>query len=259
MMQHRCRRIALALAVMLAAAGAPRAQAPARLPVATKPYQPVAVKLPPPPADPSFAAFRTEFAAVARGRVFDRLARDVVAHGFFWDRVFANGCVPKQSGVEKLAAAVRLERGTGGGWQILAAFADEPTASGTDGMPGVICAPARPDFDSDDFDRLTDDTRSSPSEWVFPRRNGLDARAAPRTDSAIVQKLGQYFVRVVRFETAPANADPIRTAWARIAIPSGKIAYAAPDTLASLSPPRLCYIKDIVGRWRITGYIGRGE
>jgi hypothetical protein len=101
--------------------------------------------------------------------------------------------------------------------------------------------------------------RTNPSEWVFPRADGLDVRAVPRTESAVVEKLGQYFVHVVRFETAPANAEPARTAWARIAIPSGKIGYAAPDTLMSLSAARLCYIKDIIGRWQITGYIGRRD
>jgi hypothetical protein len=251
-------RMPIVLAVVLAA-GVARAQTPARLPVATKPYQPVAVKLPASPADPSFAAFRKDFAAIARGGVFDRLARIVVTHGFFWDRDFANGFDPKRSGVENLAAAVGLERGTGGGWQALAAFADEPTASETPASPGVLCAPGRPEFDSDDFDRLTDATRTNPSEWVFPRADGLDVRAAPRTESAVVEKLGQYFVHVVRFETAPANAEPVRTAWARIAIPSGKIGYAAPDTLMSLSAARLCYIKDIIGRWQITGYIGRRD
>ena len=32
-----------------------------------------------------------------------------------------------------------------------------------------------------------------------------------------------------------------------------------PDTLMSLAAPRLCYIKDITGRWQITGYIGRRD
>ena len=135
------------------------------------------MKLPASPADPSSAAFRKDFAAIARGGVFDRLARIVVTHGFFWDRDFANGFDPKRSGVENLAAAVGLERGTGGGWQALAAFADEPTASETPASPGVLCAPGRPEFDSDDFDRLTDATRTNPSEWVFPRADGLDVRA----------------------------------------------------------------------------------
>jgi hypothetical protein len=255
---HRSRRIPIILAVVLAAPQA-HAQGGSRLPVATKSYQPVAVKLPAPPADPSFSAFRKKLAAVARGRVFDSLAHYVAVQGFFWDRDFSNGFDPKKSGVENLAAAVGLERGTGGGWQTLVGFAEQPTASEVAAMPGVLCAPARPNFDSDDFDRLTDATHSNPSEWIFPRADGLEVRNAPRSESPLVEKLGQYFVRVVRFETTPANAEPIRTAWARIAIPSGKIGYAAPDTLMSLSAARLCYIKDITGRWQITGYVGRRE
>lgn len=40
-----------------------------------RPYQPVAVIVPAAPADTSFAAFRTELAAVARRRVYGELAR----------------------------------------------------------------------------------------------------------------------------------------------------------------------------------------
>jgi hypothetical protein len=255
---HRSRRIPLMVAAVLAA-DLSRVPAASHPPVAANPYQPVAVKLAAGPADPSFATFRNDFAAVARGRVFERLARYVTVHGFFWDGDFANGFDPKKSGVENLAAAVGLERGTGGGWQTLADFAGEPSASETSASPGVLCAPARPEYDSDDFDRLTEATRSSPSEWVFPRATGVDVRAAPRTQSVAVENIGQYFVRVLRFETAAANADPLRTAWTRIAAPSGKIGYVAPNTLMSIASPRLCYLKDITGRWQIAGYIGRRD
>src|ERR1700693_720816 len=105
---------AIALAALCAAEPA-LAQGAARLPVATKPYQPVPVQLPAEPADPSFAAFRTELAAIARNRVFASLARYVVPRGFFWDGDFANGFDPKKSSAENLAAAISLEHGSGAG------------------------------------------------------------------------------------------------------------------------------------------------
>ena len=139
---HRPRRMPIVLAVMLAADGArPGAVAFAGR---DQPYQPVAVKLPrrrPIRASPRSARISPPS---RNGRVFDRLARIVVARGFFWDRDFANGFDPKKSGVENLAAAIGLERGTGGGWQTLVAFADEPSASEISASPGVLCAPARP-------------------------------------------------------------------------------------------------------------------
>jgi hypothetical protein len=235
------------------------AQGGARPSPDAKPFDTVNVKLASQPGDPSFAAFRQNLGAVAKGRVFETLARNVVSHGFFWDRDFANDFDPKRTGAENLATAIRLEQGSGAGWQMLADFAAEPTASAIPTAPGVLCAPGRPLFEQDDFDRLVDATRSSPTEWVYPHTAGVELRAAPRPASSPVETLGTYFVRVIHFETVPANADPLRTAWTRVAAPSGKIGYVAPDTLNSLAAARLCYIKDITGRWSITGFIGGGN
>jgi hypothetical protein len=255
------RLVPIVLGAFIAAAPA-FAQPAARPPAAAKPFEAVSVKLPPPPDDPSFAAFRQNLAAVAGRRVFDELARNVTPQGFFWDRDFAENFDPKRTGAENLAAAIRLEHGSGTGWQMLADFAAAPTASAIPAAPGVLCAPGRPSFDQDDFDRLIDATRSSPAEWVYPRAAGaasLELRAAPRPTASVIETLGSYFVRVIGFETAPANADPLHTSWTRIAAPSGKIGYAAPDTLNSLAPPQLCYVKGITGRWTIAGFVGGGN
>src|SRR5579872_646648 len=113
----------LVFGMCLAAAPA-LAQGSARTPPTT-PFDIVKVKVPPPLADPSFVAFRQHLAVVAKGRVFDELARNVAARGFFWDRDFGNGFNPKRTGAENLAAAIRLEQGSGAGWQMLADFAAE--------------------------------------------------------------------------------------------------------------------------------------
>jgi hypothetical protein len=249
------RLVPIVLSIFVAATPA-FAQGGMRAEPSAQTFDSVSVKPSPPPGDPSFAAFRKTLAAVARNRVFEELARNVVSHGFFWDHDFANGFDPRRTGADNLAAAIRLEHGFGAGWEMLADFAAEPTATETPAMPGVLCAPGRPSFDQDDFDRLVDSTHSSPNEWVYPRAAALALRAAARSSANVVETLGNYFVRVIRFETVPANADPLHTAWTRIATPAAKIGYAAPDTLASLSPARLCYIKDVTGRWSIAGFIG---
>jgi hypothetical protein len=252
------RLVPIVLGAFIAAAPA-FAQSPARPSPAAKPFAAVSVQLPPPPNDASFAAFRQNLAAVARRRVFEELARNVTPEGFFWDRDFAKSFDPKLTGAENLAAAIRLEHGTGTGWQMLADFAAEPTASPMPAAPGVLCAPGQPSFAQDDFDRLIEATRTSPADWVYPRAAGLELRAAPGPTSALMELLGSYFVRVIGFATAPANADPLHTSWTRIAAPSGKVGYAAPDTLNSLSTAQLCYVKDITGRWTITGFVGGGN
>jgi hypothetical protein len=252
------RHVAIVLGTLIAAMATFTPQA-ARSQTGARSFERVKVTPPPAPNDPSFAAFRQNLASVARGRVFDELARNVVPQGFFWDRDFADGFDPKKSGAENLAAAIRLEQGSGIGWERLADFAAEPTATEIPAAPGVLCAPGRPAFDQDDFDRLVEATRSSATDWVFPRAEGLELHASPRSASAIVEKLGGYFVRVIHFDTTPANAEPLHTSWARIVAPSGKIGYAAPNTLASLSAPQLCYLKDITSRWHITGFVGVGN
>jgi hypothetical protein len=44
-----------------------------------------------------------------------------------------------------------------------------------------------------------------------------------------------------------------------VAAPSGKTGYVAPGELMPLRMDRLCYLKDVTGRWRIVGYIALGE
>jgi hypothetical protein len=245
--------IALGIVVAIATAVVPHH---ARSQPAAKPYERVRVTPAPVPADAGFTAFRANLAAIAARRVFAELAGNVIPHGFFWDSDFTGSFDSKKTGAENLAAAIRLEEGSGRGWQTLADFAAEPTATEIAALPGVLCAPGAATFSQDDFDRLVDATRTTAADWVFPRIEGLELHAAPRSASAVPEKLGGHFVRILGFDTTPANADPLRTAWARIATPSGQVGYAAPDSLLSPGAPQLCYVKDITGRWRIAGFVG---
>lgn len=253
----RAGSVAILFGALIAAALTPAL--PALPQPSTIPFAPVNVKLPPAPAAAGFAAFRQHLAAIAKDRVFDELARAVVPQGFFWDRDFTDAFDPKKTSAENLAAAIHLEQGTGLGWQMLADFAAEPTAAEIPTAPGVLCAPGRPLFEQDEFDRLLDTTRSAAADWVFPRADGLELRAAPRPTGALVEKLGSYFLRLARSGEAADTANALRTAWTRVSAPTGKLGFAAPGTLASLSAPQLCYVKDVVGRWRIAGFIGAGN
>jgi hypothetical protein len=223
-----------------------------------KPYQPVAVTLPAAPADESFVLFRAELAAVAERRVYGELAR-LVARGFFWERDFGGGHDSRRSGIDNLAAALRLERADGGGWTALAGFAAETTAASLEARPGVICGPGRPQFDQAEFGLLLDRTRSDAGDWAYPRTNGLDVRAAAKVDATAIEILGRHFVRVLRTERPPGDQDPARSGWVQVATPSGRTGFVPPDSLHSAAPERLCYSKDITGRWRITGYVAGGE
>ena len=75
-------------------------------------YPLVAITLPAPSADPTFAKFRTAIAAAAKSRIYAELEALVQPQGFFWDRDFANGYDPRKPAVDNLAAAIELEHPT---------------------------------------------------------------------------------------------------------------------------------------------------
>jgi hypothetical protein len=234
------------------AARKPAAQLPLE-----KPYKPVAVTLAPAPDDPSFAAFRAQLAVVAKDRVYAELARLVASQGFFWDGSFSGGVNPHRSAAENFAAAIRLEAGAGSGWNSLAAFAALPNAMPLPSRPGVICAPALPKYDVVEFDQMIAATGTNAAAWKYPREAPVAMRAAPRPAARVVETLGLHFIRVL--DNASATSDPARTAWALVAAPSGKTGFVAPDMLMPLRSDRLCYHKDVTGRWRIAGYITAGH
>jgi len=255
---HSLGLAAIAFGAVAAVAPALALPKPPKIPV-SKPFAAVNVRLPAPPSDPSFAAFRQSLAALARRRSFDELAHLMIANGFFWDRDSGKRFDPKRLPAQNLATALRLDQGSDSGWEMLADFAAEPTASPSSAAPGILCAPGRPGFDQNDFDALLDATRTTANDWVYPRVAGVVLHRRQSEESPPIETLGSYFVRLLRFQTAPANAVPLHTSWARIIVPDGKVGSVAPDTISSLSAAQLCYAKDITGRWVIAGFIGGGS
>jgi hypothetical protein len=216
-----------------------------------KPYAPVAITRPAAFDDASFSAFRDALAGAAKSRIYAELIPLVRRQGFFWDRDFDRKFDPRRPAVDNLAAAIRLEEDNGGGWDVLAAFAKDDSAEPQESRPGVMCAPARPSFDSLAFAKLLDVTDTEEIDWAYARSDDTTARDAPRADAAPLGTLGVNLVRLRGFEGPGTD----RKAWAQIALPDGKIGYVAPGSLISLTGARLCYIKDPVSGWRITGVI----
>src|SRR6266508_3103234 len=217
-----------------------------------KPYRVVAVTPAQTFNEPGFQSFRAELAEMLRKRVYPHISRYVVAQGFFWDGDFDGEFDPLRSGAENLANAVKLERGAGSGWGRLIALAMEASAAPSPSRPGVVCAPANPTFDDVEFARLLDTTGTNTRDWVYPRVPGLEARPAP--SSPIVERLGMHFVRLMRDDAATASS-PGGSKLTRIVLPAGRIAFVATDAVRSLRTDRLCYGKDISGRWHIVGYV----
>jgi hypothetical protein len=52
-----------------------------------------------------------------------------------------------------------------------------------------------------------------------------------------------------------ATSEPSHNAWARVAAPSGKTGFIPRSLLRPLESDRLCFQKDVTGRWQIAGFI----
>jgi hypothetical protein len=247
-------RTALPLLLALLTALPALAQAPP-----PKPYVPVSITPPPASDDASFIAFRAVLAAKAKTRIYAELAPLVLTQGFFWDRDFGQAFDPRKPAVDNLAAAIALEQGNGAGWDALAAFAAETAVEPLDSRPGIVCAPARPGYDGIAFSRLLDITATASADWAYPRMDETPVHAAPRPEAAQAATLGLHFVRVMGLERPDSDHAPGRSQWARVALPDGKLGFVAPGSLRSLTAEQLCYGKDLVGLWRIAGYIAGGN
>ena len=186
------------------------------------------------------------------------LAQRVVAREFFWERDFGGNFDAGKPSIDNLAAALALEIDDGSGWDALLAFATETTAGPLPGRPSTICAPAIPQFDEEARNRLIESTQTDGIDWNYPRSSGLPMRGAPQANAAVVESLGLHFVHVLGFEEKEGDLDTARNAWLRVAAPSGKTGFVAPNTLISSYADRLCYAK-VGAAWRIVGYVGGGD
>jgi len=249
----------LVLVALAATALAAASAAAERSAVPAKPYAPVPLVLPGAATDASFVAFRTKLAAAAKSRIYAKLARLVQTEGFFWERDLGHGFDPHRPAVDNLAAAVRLEHRNGAGWDTLAAFAAETSLEPLVSRPGIFCAPARPSYDGIALARLLDATYTRLVDWVYPRATETPVRAAPRPQAAVIATLGLHFVHRLGFEGRDSETAPGRNRWTQVATPDGKAGFVAPASLLSLNTERLCYVKDLVGGWRIAGFVAGGD
>jgi hypothetical protein len=221
-----------------------------------KPYKTVAVEAPKPYDDQSFVAFRKQLSDVVKKKDRAGLSRMVVSQGFFWETDDGDKTDKKKSSFDNFAAAVGLNAKDGSGWELLDAAAEEATLEDVPDRKGVMCAPASPSFDENAFDELTKETKTEVEEWGYPTSAGVEVHQGVRPNSPVIEKLGMHLVRVLDDDDAPGNSNaepPLK-----IATPSGKVGYVAPDAVVPIVYDQLCYIKD-GGTWKITGYAGGGD
>ena len=243
---------AAAVAIVLAGAlsfGPVGAQEAAPKP---KSYKPVAIELPQPVKDPSFAAFRKQIADIAKRKDRAALAKHVAAD-FSWTTDEGKDITLKgRPGIENLARALYLDNPETEGWDILAAFAAEPTADPSPERPGMICAPGEPKFDAAAVDELGNATGTTPAFWYYPNKPGVEVRDGAAPGSKVTGKLGMHLIWVYPDDSpaAAVYADSVR-----VVLPSGQFGYVAAEALVPLPGDLMCYVKD-GNTWRIASLFG---
>jgi hypothetical protein len=221
-------------------------QSPAPAPVG--PYKPVDVKPPAAMTDPSFTTFRKQLAGIAEKRDRAALAR-LISANFFWTPAGKDIADKRKPPIDTLAKALGLDGKDAPGWFTLSLLAQEASAAPYPERPGVICAAAPPTYDPKAFQELIKTTQTSPLDWGYPIRAGLEVRAAAKPGGAVVEKLGLHLVRMLQ-EDQPASDTMIK-----VATPSGKTGYVAEDLLRDLVSMLICYVKE-GNSWKIAGYTG---
>jgi hypothetical protein len=158
----------------------------------------------------------------------------------------------KKSGIDNLAHAIGLHGRDSLGWDAIAGYAVEPTAMKDPERPGVICAPGEPGFDEKAADALADATQTDAADWGYPTKDGIEVRAHPRANAAVVDRLGLHLVRVLP-DDSPSNA--VTMAFLKVMTPSGKTGFVSSDSVLPLVGEQMCYVKE-GNAWKIAGYIG---
>jgi hypothetical protein len=235
---------------------APAAQAPQVPP--PQPYREIAVRLPQPASDASFATLLKQIAEIAMKKDRAALARLVVPTNFFWIGE-VNGregdkADKRKSGIDNLAAVLELDAKEGYGWDALAQPPAVPTYEPVPQRNGVVCSPARPVFDGQAAEQLDRAIGTGPFDWGAPIKAGIDVHAAADPNSPVTGKLGMYLVRVMP-EQVPAGKPDQAPGLMRVVLTNGRFGYVQPDSLVPLVFDQICYIKDASG-WKITGYYG---
>ena len=138
------------------------------------------------------------------------LAKLVVGQGFFWLRENGDHADKSKSDVDNLSAALGLNNKDGGGWDMLASFADDPTGSPLPERKGALCAPADPTFDDKAFNDLMLATQTDVGDWAYPVARDVEVRVLPQPNAPVIEKPGMVLLRAMPEDSSnypyiPAN------------------------------------------------------
>jgi len=235
------------LAQVTAQQGQQGQQAPPQAP--PKPYKAVAITLPVPNTDPSYAAFLKQLVAIAQKKDKAALGR-VIAANFFWIPEDKDVADKKKPGIDNLSKALGLDSRQFNGWDVFTSYAADLTTEPYPDRKGVVCGPAGPTFDEQAAEEVANATQTDQSDWGYPVRDGVSVRSGAAPNSPATERLGLHLVRVYIDESPNAPQDVLR-----IVTPSGKVGFVKAEEVVPLSNDQLCYVKEGPA-WKIVGVIG---
>ena len=207
---------------------------------------------PTPLSDAGFDAMRKQLGEAAKRKDRAALAKLVVAQGLLLGarepRHRRQAQVRRRQSWRPRSASNNKDSA---GWDILAGYAEDPTAAPSAEHKGAFCAPADPAFNRKEFDELIKATQSE-------RANGaIRCRPASRCIARAGQCAGDRQARPhfrARDAGEPRPPPPPMCASSRRR--QGRL--CSVDAIAPVGNDQLCYVKD-GGAWKIGGYIGGGE
>jgi hypothetical protein len=214
------------------------------------PYKPVPITLPTGLNDPSFDAFRSQLAQIAKKKDRAALAR-IVAANFFWIPEATDLADKTKPAIENVARALGLDSADAFGWDSLLAYAEIKTAMADPQHKGVFCGPAEPGYDDNAAAELATATHTIASDWMYPTRDGVEVRSAANRDAPLIERLGLHLVRVLPDDSTGVLSGVFH----KVMTPAGKVGFVAIDALRDISEEQLCYIKE-GGSWKIAGFYG---
>ncbi len=208
-------------------------------PAPIKPYQPVAVTPPAPLSDPGFIAFRKQLADAAAHK--DRAALEQARRGAKILLDPGQGSRrPEKARHRQSCQGVGLDDTDAPGWDVLTAFANEPTAAELPHQKGVFCGPADPDIDPKAFEALGKATQTDPSEWGYPtqsRRRG-SCRSACQCAG---HREARHESGACPARQRPAGRSPTSRCPARRACRTANPVLSTPRTVSPLGGDQMCY------------------
>jgi hypothetical protein len=149
-----------------------------------------------------------------------------------------------------------VDGGVDGGpyWDVLAAFADDPTYYTASDTGNLVCGPIAADVADDkvfEQARRKIETANEAAEWYFTLADTAIAKA-PGDTGAPVAKVGTVALPLLSFyppekEGAP---PPIPTHF-EVLLPSGRTGWVPVTAVRPLAADHLCYAKTPSGDWKI--------